>query len=150
MVVVFFCGPLIRGRPILKMENQLSEITDTFRNNLKTNLILGGDFNAGSIDWETGLVSEVAGCYRPLPFCHIFSGPLYINIIIHKGRGGVRRKLCNFRVSVKVNHSTLVYIVYYNVQLLALIIYKCINYITLNTFLFYNIFLQVYMNNPIN
>ena len=41
--------------------------------------------------------------------------------------------LCNFRVSVKVNHYTLVYIVYYNVQLLALIIYKCINYITLNT-----------------
>ena len=41
--------------------------------------------------------------------------------------------LCNFRVSVKVNHSTLVYIVYYNVKLLALIIYKCINYITLNT-----------------
>ena len=41
--------------------------------------------------------------------------------------------LCNFRVSVKVNHSTLVYIVYYNVKLLALIIYKCINYIALNT-----------------
>ena len=41
--------------------------------------------------------------------------------------------LCNFRVSVKVNHSTLVYIVYYNVKLLALIIYKCKNYITLYT-----------------
>ena len=70
-------------------------------------------------------------------------------ILYTKGRhrGGVRRKphpyayplchciklLCNFRVSVKVNHSTLVYIVYYNVKLLALIIYKCINYITLNT-----------------
>ena len=55
-------------------------------------------------------------------------------------------------VSVKVNHSTLVYIVYYNVKLLALIIYKCINYITQNTsyILFYNIVLQVHMNNPIN
>ena len=34
---------------------------------------------------------------------------------------------------MKVNHSTLVYIVYYNIKLLALIKYKCINYITLNT-----------------
>ena len=31
--------------PILELESQLSEITDTFRNNPK--LILGGDFNAG-------------------------------------------------------------------------------------------------------
>ena len=72
-------------------------------------------------------------------------------------RGGVRcctppyayplshciKLLCNFHVSVKVYHSTLVYIVYYNVQLLVLLIYIC------HTFLFYNIFLQVYMNNPI-
>ena len=53
-------------------------------------------------------------------------------ILYTKGRhrGGVRlnlshciKLLCNFRISVKVNHSTLVYIVYYNVKLLALIIY---------------------------
>ena len=31
---------------------------DTFRNNPKTTLILGGDFNAGAIDWETGLVPD--------------------------------------------------------------------------------------------
>ena len=43
--------------PILELESQLSEITNTFRNNPKTTLILGGDFNAGVIDWETGLVS---------------------------------------------------------------------------------------------
>ena len=31
---------------------------DTFRNNPKNTLILGGDFNAGGIDWETGLVPD--------------------------------------------------------------------------------------------
>ena len=36
----------------------LSEITDNFRNNPKTTLILGGDLNAGGIDWETGLVPD--------------------------------------------------------------------------------------------
>ena len=30
--------------PILELESKLSEITDTFRNNPKTTLILGGDF----------------------------------------------------------------------------------------------------------
>ena len=44
--------------PILELESQLSEITDTFRNNPKTTLILGVDFNAGGIDWETGLVPD--------------------------------------------------------------------------------------------
>ena len=42
----------------MDLESQLSEITDTFRNNPKTTLILGGDFNAGGIDWETGLVPD--------------------------------------------------------------------------------------------
>ena len=44
--------------PILELESQLSENTDTFRNNPKTTLILGVDFNAGGIDWETGLVPD--------------------------------------------------------------------------------------------
>ena len=44
--------------PISELESQLSEITDTFRNNPKTTLILGGDFNVGSINWETGLVPD--------------------------------------------------------------------------------------------
>ena len=38
---VLFTDSKIKGSP------QLSEITDTFRNNPKTTLILGGDFNAG-------------------------------------------------------------------------------------------------------
>ena len=40
----------------MELESKLSEIMDTFRNNPKTTLILGGDFNAGGIDWETGPV----------------------------------------------------------------------------------------------
>ena len=42
----------------MELESQLTEITYTFRNNSKTTLILGGDFNAGGIDWETGLVPD--------------------------------------------------------------------------------------------
>ena len=38
--------------PILELESQLSRILDTFRNNPKTTVILGGDFNAGGIDWK--------------------------------------------------------------------------------------------------
>ena len=32
----------------------------TLRNSPKTTLILGGDFNSGGIDWETGLVPNSA------------------------------------------------------------------------------------------
>ena len=57
LVVGSFYRPPNKGvSPILELESQLSEITDTFRNNPKTTLILGRDFNAGGIDWETGLV----------------------------------------------------------------------------------------------
>ena len=42
----------------MELERQLSKITDTFRNNPKTTLILGDDFNAGGIDCETGLVPD--------------------------------------------------------------------------------------------
>ena len=48
----FYRPPNKRVSPILELENQLSEITDTFRNNPKTTLILDGDFNAGGIDRE--------------------------------------------------------------------------------------------------
>ena len=48
LVVGSFYRPQNKGvSPILELESQLSEITDTFRNNPKTTLILGGDFNAG-------------------------------------------------------------------------------------------------------
>ena len=59
LVVGSFYRPSNKGiSPILELESQLSEITDTFRNNPKTTLILGCDFNAGLIDWETGLVHD--------------------------------------------------------------------------------------------
>ena len=58
MVGSFYRPPNKGVRPILELESQLSEITDTFRNNPKTTFILGGDFNAGGIDWETGLVPD--------------------------------------------------------------------------------------------
>ena len=42
---------------LIQLENKLSEITDTFRNN--TTFIWGDHFNAWNIDWETGgLVSD--------------------------------------------------------------------------------------------
>ena len=58
MVGSFYRPPNKRVSPILELESQLSEITDTFRNIPKTTLILGGDFNTGGIDWETGLVPD--------------------------------------------------------------------------------------------
>ena len=59
LVVGSFYRPPNKGvSPILELESQLSEITDTFRNDPKTTLVLGGDFNAGGIDWKTGLVPD--------------------------------------------------------------------------------------------
>ena len=54
----FYRSPNEGVSPILELEIQLSKTTYTFRNNAKTILILGGDFNAGGIDWETGLVPD--------------------------------------------------------------------------------------------
>ena len=76
-------------------------------------------------------VGRVAGCPGPSPF---WPPIYYTQRVSIKLLCNFRVRLCNFRVSVKVNHFNLVYIVYYNVQLLALIIYKCINYITLKTY----------------
>ena len=59
LVVGSFYRPPNKGiSPILELESQLSKTTDSFRNNPKTTLILGGDFNAVGIDWETGLVRD--------------------------------------------------------------------------------------------
>ena len=54
LVVDSFYRPPNKGvSPIL-----LSEIRDTFRNDPKTTLILGSDFNAGGIDCKTELVPD--------------------------------------------------------------------------------------------
>ena len=40
------------------LEGVLSFITEKFRNNPQCTIILGGDFNAGDIDWESHTVCE--------------------------------------------------------------------------------------------
>ena len=40
------------------LESVLSFITEQFRNNPQCTIILGGDFNAGDIDWESHTVCE--------------------------------------------------------------------------------------------
>ena len=40
------------------LESVLSFITEKFRNNPQCTIILGGDFNAGDIDWESHTVCE--------------------------------------------------------------------------------------------
>ena len=40
------------------METELSEITEKLRNNSKYTVMLGGDFNAANIDWDTGIVPD--------------------------------------------------------------------------------------------
>ena len=40
------------------LESVLSFITEKFRNNSQCTIILGGDFNAGDIDWESHTVCE--------------------------------------------------------------------------------------------
>ena len=58
MVGSFYRPPKKGVSPFLELESPLSEITDTFRNNPKTTLNVGGDFSAGGIDWETGLLPD--------------------------------------------------------------------------------------------
>ena len=62
IVVGSFYRPPDKGiEPILNLETELSEITEKFRNNSKYTVILGGDFNAANIDWDTGIV-EASFC----------------------------------------------------------------------------------------
>ena len=60
IVVGSFYRPPDKGiEPILNLETELSEITEKFRNNSKYIVILGGDFNAANIDWDTGIVPDL-------------------------------------------------------------------------------------------
>ena len=60
IVVGSFYRPPDKGiEPILNLETELSEITEKFRNNSKYTVILGGDFNAANIDWDTGIVPDL-------------------------------------------------------------------------------------------
>ena len=52
-------------QPLLDLEIELAQISEKFRNNPKTTLILGGDFNAGGINWDNCTVDHDA-TNRPL------------------------------------------------------------------------------------
>ena len=60
--------PPDRGiQPLLDLESELAQISEMFKNNPKTTLILGGDFkfNAGGINWDLCTVDHDA-TNRPL------------------------------------------------------------------------------------
>ena len=66
LVVGSFYRPPDRGiQPLLDLEIELAQISEKFRNNPKTTLILGGDFNAGGINWDLCTVDHDA-TNRPL------------------------------------------------------------------------------------
>ena len=59
LIVGSFYRPPDKGiEPILNLETELSEITEKLRNNSKYTVMLGGDFNAANIDWDTGTVPD--------------------------------------------------------------------------------------------
>ena len=59
LIVGSFYRPPDKGiEPILNLETELSEITEKLRNNSKYTVMLGGDFNAANIDWDTGIVPD--------------------------------------------------------------------------------------------
>ena len=48
LVIGSFYRPLDKGiQPLVDLEMELAQILEKFKNNPKTTLILGGDFNAG-------------------------------------------------------------------------------------------------------
>ena len=56
LIVGSFYRPPDKGiEPILNLE---TEITEKLRNNSKYTVMLGGDFNAPNIDWDTGIVPD--------------------------------------------------------------------------------------------
>ena len=66
LVVGSFYRPPDRGiQPLLDLESKLAQILEKFKNNPKTTLILGGDFNAGGINWDHCTVDHDA-TNRPL------------------------------------------------------------------------------------
>ena len=66
LVVGSFYRPPDRGiQPLLDLEIELAQISEKIRNNPKTTLILGGDFNAGGINWDNCTVDHDA-TNRPL------------------------------------------------------------------------------------
>ena len=60
-MVGFFHRPSDKSiEPVLNLETKLSEIMEKLRStcNSKRTVVLGGDFNASYIDWDTGIVLD--------------------------------------------------------------------------------------------
>ena len=61
LVVGAFYRPPDRGiQLLLDLESELAQISEKFKNNPKTTLILGGDFKAGGINWDLCTVDHDA------------------------------------------------------------------------------------------
>ena len=59
LVIGYFYRPLDKGiRPLVDLEMELAHISEKFKNNPKTTLILGGDFKAGGINWDLCTVNH--------------------------------------------------------------------------------------------
>ena len=53
LVISSFYRPPDKGiQPLVELEMELAQISEKFKNNPKTTLILGDDFNAGGINWD--------------------------------------------------------------------------------------------------
>ena len=53
LVIGSFYRPPDKGiQSLVDLEMELAQISEMFKNNPKTSLILGGDFNAGGINWD--------------------------------------------------------------------------------------------------
>ena len=53
LVIGSFYRPPDKGiQPLVDLEMELAQISEKFKSNPKTTLILGGDFNAGGINWD--------------------------------------------------------------------------------------------------
>ena len=53
LVIGSFYRPPDKGiQPLVDLEMELAQISEKFKNNPKTTLILGGDFNTGGINWD--------------------------------------------------------------------------------------------------
>ena len=58
---VFYRPPGHNPSPVEQLENAITQVMTKFKNNPNITYILGGDFNTGDIDWETGTI------YYPTP-----------------------------------------------------------------------------------
>ena len=59
---VFYRPPGHNPSPVEQLENAITQVMTKFKNNPNITYILGGDFNTGDIDWETGTILPNSPC----------------------------------------------------------------------------------------